>query len=332
MTRIAVVGAGGTIAMQGAHPWDWVDYGDTGIIRPVAEVVAAMELGLPEVEIVPRGFRALPSTGIAAADWIALASELAGLGEFDGIVVTHGTATLEDTAFFLSLVLEPAVPVVVTGAQRPPNTVASDALPGLRAAIAAAASAPAGVYVSMNGALFDPARVTKTANHALDAFEAPETGPIGEVDSTGSLQLFALPAARPLRFRLPAELPRVDIALSYPGADGVAIDAFVAAGARGIVCAGFPPGRSTPGERAAMERAVAREVAVVQSSRAARGRVPRQAWNEAAGILSGGGLGANKARILLMLCLEAGFEREKIQALLLKWGQQDLTANMPSGS
>lgn len=324
MSRIAVLGAGGTIAMEGAHPFDWVDYGDTGIINPVDRVIAAMEFGLPGVEVVPVPVRMLPGTGIMAADWVGLAAaiaETAGAGGFDGIVVTHGTATLEETAFFLSRVVDVGLPVVVTGAQRPPNTLSSDAVAGLRGALVAAARAPAGVFVAMNGHLFDPADVTKTANHALDAFEAPEFGPLGRIEAGGTLTLRRFPAAPVRRFALPDSgatgLPRTDLVLSYAGADGTQIDALVAAGTRGIVSAGFPPGRCTPGERAALLRAVAAGVVVVQGSRAVRGTVPLQSYNARDGILSGGGLAPGKARILLMLALSAGLSADAIQALLL---------------
>src|SRR5262249_2612006 len=114
-------------------------------------------------------------------------------------------------------------------------------------------------------------------------------------------------------------LPRVDIAFSYAGADGAAIDAYVAAGARGIVSAGFPPGRGTPAERQALLRGVARGVTVVQSSRALRGAVPRQAYNTKDGILAGGGLAPAKARILLMLALAKGLPAAEIEGLLQSW-------------
>lgn len=327
--RIAVIGAGGTIAMAGAHPYDWVDYGDSGLIRPVAEVLAGMEFGLPGIEPVAHGFRLLPSTGITPGDWLALAAEIeavAAQGAVAGIVVTHGTATLEETAFFLHAVLAPRLPVVLTGAQRPPNTVATDAEAGMRAALATAAAAPPGVHVVMNGQVFDPVRVTKTANFALDAFAAPDTGPLGQVEPDGSLTLWHAPVPRLHGFARPGALPRVDIALSYAGADGAAVDALVAAGARGIVSAGLPPGRCTPGERAALLRAVAAGVTVVQSSRAARGRVPLQPYNTADGILSGGGLAAHKARILVMLALGAGLGTARLQELLLGWGRQPVAA------
>jgi L-asparaginase len=171
----------------------------------------------------------------------------------------------------------------------------------------------------MNGHVYSARDVSKLSNHGLDAFAALEFGPLARVEADGSITLARLLPPRALPpFPLPSgPLPRVDIAFSYAGADGAAIDAYVAAGARGIICAGFPPGRSTPGERAAAVRAVKAGVTVVQSSRALMGRVPLQRYNEADGILSGGGLSPHKARILLMLALANGMSATDLQAALL---------------
>lgn len=317
--RIAILGAGGTIAMQGAHPFDWVDYGDSGIVHPVDLVVAGMDFGLPDITVVPVPFRMLPGTGITPGDWRDLAAAVAQVRDVDGIVITHGTATLEETAFFLHATLATQVPVIVTGAQRPPNTASSDAVAGLRNALVAAAHAPAGVHVAMNGMLYSPDDVTKTANHALDAFEAPEFGPLARIEAGGTLALRRLPRPVPRLFNPAAALPRVDLVMSYAGADGVAVDALVAAGARGLISAGFPPGRCTPAERAALLRAVAAGLTVVQSSRALRGAVPVQAYNAADGILSGGGLAPWKLRILVMLALADGMAPEPMEHLLQRW-------------
>lgn len=323
--RVAVIGAGGTIAMEGAHPFDWVDYGDTGRINSVETIVEGMDLGLDAVTLDLVPFRMLPSTGISVADWIELAGvvmDLAGNSDIDGIVITHGTATLEETAFFLEATCATTKPVILSGAQRPPNTAASDAMVNLRAAVSAATQAPAGVYACMNGQLFAAADVSKTSNFALDAFEAPEFGPLGRIDADGSLYMARAPI--PARKVLPlptGKAPRVDIALSYAGSDGTAIRALMSAGAQAIVVAGMPPGRAAPGDRAAMLEAVAAGVTVVQSSRALRGGVPIQPYNQADGILGGGGLSVQKARILLMLALASGSEAAEIEHLLQTWGR-----------
>ncbi len=326
--RVAVVGAGGTIAMHGAHPFDWVDYGDTGIVHSVAEVLATAGEILPGVEIVPVDFRLLASTGITPTDWCDLAAVIDGLfaaePTLDGVVVTHGTASLEETAFFLALGHRRERPVVLTGAQRPPNTTSSDAIANLRAAVAVAAAPVArglGVVVVMNGEIHAAADVTKGGNHQLDAFVSPEFGPLGRVEADGTVTL-PRREADPLRLvfaeAVPTgPMPRVDIAWSHAGADGVAIDAFVGASARAIVSAGFPPGRAANGEREALIRAANAGVLVVQASRARRGVVPDQAYNRAVGILGGGRLPPHKVRILVMRALALGLDAAEIQRLLL---------------
>lgn len=316
--------------MEGAHAYDWIDYGDTGIVHDPATVLERLDLGLTDVELLPISFRALPSTAITPVDWLDLAIAIGRVAidhpDLSGIVVMHGTASMEETAFFLHLVYHQSIPLVLTGAQRPPNTSGSDAAPNLRAAIAVASgSKEARVFVVMDSHIYSAVDVTKLANHALDAFEAPEFGPLGRVEADGSI-VVSRRNDDDLRGELRGalgiprtEFPRVDIAYSYAGADGVAIASFVAAGARGIISAGFPPGRSTPQERRALLDALDAGVTVVQTSRAHRGRVPPQPYNIEAGVLSGGALGPLKARILLMLALAQGRERQIIQQMLMKF-------------
>lgn len=323
--RVAIVGAGGTIAMEGAHPFDWVDYGDSGRINPVDKIVAGMNLGLDGIALEPVPFRMLPSTGIAVADWVELAGVVKSLDAeagIAGIVITHGTATLEETAFFIEATCAVTKPVILSGAQRPPNTAASDAMVNLRSAVSAATQAPAGVYACMNGQLFAASDVSKTSNFALDAFEAPEFGPLGRVDADGSLFMARAPIPAPKVLDLPTgTVPRVDIALSYSGSDGTAVRALTSAGAQGIIVAGMPPGRAAPGDRAAMCEAVTAGLVVVQSSRALRGSVPVQPYNRAEGILGGGGLSVQKARIVVLLALAANLDIGEIEELLQTWGR-----------
>jgi L-asparaginase len=323
--RIAVIGAGGTIAMVGRHAYDWVEYGDSGIVRDVHEVVREMGELLPGIEWEPISFRMLGSTGITPADWLELSQKIAGLSGYDGVVVTHGTATLEETAYFLDLSLDLPLPVVLVGAQRPPNTASSDALANFRTALAAAASTETrglGVLVAMNNYLFAARDVAKLSNHQLEAFGALEYGPLGRVEPDGTVILRRLPVRKDDRphFNLAglSTLPRVDIALSYGGADRVAIDAFVAAGAKAIVSAGLPPGRAANAERVALVEAAAKGIVVVQCSRAPMGGVPVQRYNVVDGILAGMDLQPQKARILAMLALTRTTDRNEIQNIFLR--------------
>ncbi len=239
--KVALVSTGGTIAMAGRHPYDWVDYGESGIIHEPEAMLRELRPLLPDVplEIVPA--QRIGSTGISVADWSALATivaQLVGRADISGVVVTHGTATLEETAWFLALTVASGKPVVLVGAQRPPNTAGSDAGPNLRAAILVAHSETmrgTGVVVVMDGRIFDARAVTKLSNHDLDAFGAPDGGVLGRVSTDGRIELrrraVALPVERPWTRAGNAALPRVDITYSYAGNDGTAVRAFLAAGA-----------------------------------------------------------------------------------------------------
>jgi len=244
-----------------------------------------------------------------------------------GFVVTHGTATLEETAWFLDCSLQTDKPVVVTGAQRPQNTVGSDAQSNLRSALAVACDpgmAGMGTVVVLDGMIFAARDVMKSASFELHAFEAAAFGPLGRVDADGSVTLRRLPCPGRLQrgaidVSSTAALPRVDIVISYAGADGTAIDASVAAGARGLISMGLVPGRPANGERAALARAVEHGVCVVQSARASRPVVPPQAFLERDGFLAGGDLAPHKLRVLLMLLLSQARNLEDMQSKLLAY-------------
>ncbi|WP_250508107.1 asparaginase [Caballeronia sp. GAFFF3] len=316
-SRIAVIGTGGTFAMHGRHRFDWIEYADSGVIHPLDDLLKSMGELSPELEIVPIPFRSLGSVAIGTNDWLELARLIRDTAAADpslcGFVITHGTATMEETAWFLDQILCLDMPVVLTGAQRPGNTDGSDAPANLRSAMAVAndrASRGLGVLVVMGGLIFAARDVTKAASFELAAFEAPPYGPLGRVDADASVVYRRLPVAersKKKRFdRLldgDVALPRVDISVSYAGADGAAIRAFAAAGARGIVCAGLTPGRIAAGEREAILEAVDAGVTVVQSTRSPRGVVPVQRFLTADGLLAGGDLSPQKLRITLILLL-----------------------------
>jgi len=329
--RIAVIGTGGTFAMSARHAFDWVEYGESGVIRDIAALLRDLDtLDLP-VEIVPVPFRALPSTGVTPTDWLALSrliDQVAAAPDApDGFVVTHGTATLEETAWFLDCTLHTTRPVVVTGAQRPANTTGSDALANLRAAVAVAACPRAvglGTLVVMNNLVLAARDATKASSFDLQAFEAGGNGSLGRVHADASVVLRREPLpARGEREGIDVrgceQLPRVDIVVSYAGADGSAIEAAVRAGARGLVSMGLAPGRAANGERQALAEAARQGVCVVQSTRAARPDVPPQAFLARDGLLAGGDLSAHKLRILLMLLLSRPRNPGSLQRLLLSY-------------
>jgi L-asparaginase len=242
--------------------------------------------------------------------------------DLSGIVIGHGTATLEETAYLLNLTLKTPVPVVVVGAQRPSSALSSDAGMNLVNAIRVAAAPESrgmGVLVLLNDEIHAAREVTKTSTLRLQTFRTPDFGVLGHAD--GDAVVFY---RQPVRRRAPDTefdiadvdaMPRVDIAYSYAGADGTAVQAFAAAGARGIVSAGFAPGFSTPGEGEALRDAVASGIVVVQSTRAGSGRTFQSTRLKAAGLLIADNLNPQKARILLSLALTKTQDADEIMRI-----------------
>ncbi len=226
-------------------------------------------------------FRRLSSHALTSADWLDLARTVQTLldrADCDGVVITHGTNTLEETAYFLRLTVNSDKPVGLTGAMRPASALGADGYLNLVRAVQVAAAPQArgrGVLVVMNDRIHDARDVTKASTMRVDAFVAPDSGPLGSTDTDG-LVVFSRERTHPDSpiFTLPDVLPRVDIVLSYVDADGVFVEAAVAAGAKGIVCAATGAGWPTPLQQTALERAAANNVVVCFASRTGSGRVP----------------------------------------------------------
>jgi len=312
--KVALIGTGGTISSLGTGRLDLVNYGDTGDIMHADEIVKRVPDVALHADVLPVRFRNMAAIDISPADWIALGRFLHQVAnenlDLAGIVVTHGTASLEETAYFLNLSLCLDIPVVLVGAQRPFSAISSDAQLNLINAVrvaAAPASRGLGVLVVLNDEIQAAREVTKTDTYRLQSFQSPGLGALGYADAD-RVSYYRTPtrshtSATPFDVRTIEVLPRVDMVVSYVGADGVLIDAAVAAGAKGIVAAGFAPGCGAPGERAALARAVEAGVVVVQTARAHSGRVDARDRVRAAGFVAGDNLPIQKARILLALGL-----------------------------
>lgn len=313
LPRIAVIGTGGTISSLGASSLDVLDYPDFGQKLSCEALLDRFPETRLVADAVPVTFRQVGSTEIGPKDWSAIRDLIHRIARDEpataGFVIPHGTATLEETAFFLNLTLATAQPVVLVGAQRPASALGSDAGMNLVNALRVAGSAEArgkGVLVMLNDEIHAARDVVKTSTYRLHTFRSTDFGALGHADGDGVHFYRA-----PLRAHMPdtpfASLvltapPRVDIVYSYAGADGALIDAAVAAGARGLVSAGFAPGSPTPEQRAAFERAAKSGVIVVQCSRATGRVAPRRRLRES-GIVAGEDFSPQKARILLMLAL-----------------------------
>jgi L-asparaginase len=270
-------------------------------------------------DVIAVRYRNIVSPAINFTDWKALAALCQQLvqdhPDLAGIVIGHGTATLEETAYFLNLTVKVSIPVVIVGAQRPSSGLSTDAGLNLVNAIRVAASPDArdmGVLVMLNDEIHAAREVTKTATMRLQTFRTPDFGVHGDAVAF---------YRRPIRRHAPdtefdaaaiEALPRVDISYSYAGGDGVAVTAFMAAGAKGIIAAGFAPGFCPPAEIEALTEAAAQGIVVVQSTRAGSGRVFRGTKLRQAGFLIADNLNPQKARILLALALTVTHDPDTI--------------------
>jgi L-asparaginase len=324
LPRIALISTGGTIDSLGADRLDLAWYTEArSRLSEGALLESLPELaGLAEVCEVP--FQRTPSYEFTAATWSRLAGEVQAQidGGADGVLVTHGTNTIEETAFLLSLTVRCDVPVVLVGAMRPANAIGSDGALNLLQAVRLAASEAArghGVLVLLNDTVFAARDVGKRATFRADAFWGGDLGPLGYVDADGLVDI----RHSHLRNSMPpfgvgevAGMPRVDIVVSHVGADGALIDAAVASGARGIVSAGTGAGRPTTGEAEALDRAAERGVVVCQSTRVPTGRVSRSPRMRASARVVTGSMPPWQARIALGLCLARTAEPDAVQGLL----------------
>ena len=325
--RVALIGTGGTISSIGRDSLDLWEYMDSSRKAEPDELLVRFPEVATAGEIVPVRFRAVGSTAIGPDEWLALDAAVhdavARETPLDGLVITHGTATLEETAYFLNLTLKVDATVVVVGAQRPATGLSSDAALNLVNAVRVAAAPEArglGVLVLLNDEVQAARDVTKSSTLRLETFRSPDLGMLGYADPDGRVAIYRRPTRRhapdtEFDVRGRPELPRVDIAASYAGADGAAIHAFVAAGARAIVSAALPPGVTTPAETDALLEARRRGVLIVLSSRAGSGRVlPRTLLRER-GFVVADNLNPQKARVLAMLALTRTDDPVEVQRL-----------------
>ena len=306
-SKIVILGTGGTIAGTAASATDAVGYSaaQLGVAQLVAAVPALAALPI-ECEQVAQ----LDSKDMDFATWQRLAQR-AGFhlarADVAGVVVTHGTDTLEETAYFLHRVLAPTKPLVLTAAMRPATSLQADGPQNLFDAVSLARIGRAGgVSVVIAGRAWAGSEVRKQHSYRLDAFDAGDAGPLALIEDAQVRLLRTIAGSDPLGLAAiapaAADWPRVDIVLNHAGSDGALVDALMAQGVDGLVAAGTGNGTLSAPLEAALRRAAARGVQVLRASRCANGPV---LGGDAAELPSAGTLSAVQARVELLLRLLA---------------------------
>jgi L-asparaginase len=329
--KVAVIGTGGTISTRSSMgAMDLMDYMERGTTLEVEGLLHEVPEAGEFAEILPVRFGAVSSTCIAFPEWqglvLAIDRVVSEHPDVAGIVILHGTATLEETAYMLHLTVKVGVPVVLAGAQRPLSALSSDAEANLVNAVRVACSPQArsmGVLVCLNDEIHAAREVTKSSTTRLHTFRTPDFGILGQVDADG-VNFYRRPLRRgapetEFDIRTLTELPRVDIAYSYAGEDGVVVRALVAAGARGVVVAAFPAGRLSPAQAQACGEALCKNVSVVLSTRAGSGRAMVSSDLREQGMLGADNLNPQKARILLALALSRSSDVKEIERIFASY-------------
>ena len=317
---LALIGTGGTIAGAASAASVSTDY------KPASLSLAAVVDTVPELraryDIEVTQPMQLASYDVRPEHWLdlhAAVMQAVNNPAVTGIVVTHGTDTLEETATFLHLSVDTDKPIVVVGAMRPATAYSADGPANLLNACSVAACTGArgrGTLVVMNGRIHSGLWVTKRHVSSVEAFDSPLAGALGEV-ADQSIQWFRAAARAPtVVWQTPTAWPRVDIAVAYAGVDETAMRAFVAAGARGIVHAGLGNANTPTAYRAFIQSLPAQGVLVARCARFITGSVTRASVYADAqhGILTAGPLPPHKVRIVMLLGLAHGMNGPAIQA------------------
>lgn len=328
LPKVEVIGTGGTISGKSTDETSFIDY------RSGSLAIQYMVDELPNVEkiadVTTTQFANKGSSAYSIQDLYDLSLLVdKQLKHNDGVVVTTGTDTMEEIAYFLDLTVQSTKPVVVTGSMRPWTVIGSDAQANLFNSIKLAASGETsyfGTVIMLNDTI-NPARdVTKTNSYRVDTFES-KTGPIGYIDQD-HIQIYEAPAramntnkhtwktAFDLSKIKKQNLAKVEIVYSYQDAGGGAIKAFADSAVKGIVTAGTGSGGISQVQSAERKAAIEKGVTFMSTTRTGSGSV----YSSGNGIISGDNLNPQHARILLLLALTFGKDFNEVNDLVNKYG------------
>ncbi|HVM97479.1 MAG TPA: type II asparaginase [Candidatus Acidoferrales bacterium] len=264
--------------------------------------------------------------------WLKLAKRVNEVlaGDADGVVITHGTDTLEETGYFLDLVVKSDKPVVLVGSMRPATAISADGPANLYNAVSLAGNPEAkgrGALIVLNDEIHYAREATKTNSTSLDTFKSPNRGRAG-VMNTGKVHFFSQNTTRhttkselSVDGKTVKDLPRVEIVYSYANLGRDMVDFLVSSGVKGIVLAGVGDGNSTDDALAGLAEAAKKGVAVVRSTRTGSGLIVRnvEVDDDKLGFIAAMELNPQKARILLMLGLMKTQDRNALQKMFMEY-------------
>ncbi|MFB9760726.1 type II asparaginase [Ectobacillus funiculus] len=322
--EIKILATGGTIAGTGSTSTQTTGY-RAGVLTPdqLLEAVPSLKdianISTEQIASIDSG------TANTNAVMVKLAKEVQKTlddPKCDGVVITHGTDTMEETAYFLNLTVHSDKPIVMVGSMRPSTALSADGPLNLYNAVALAGSKEAhdkGVLISMNGKIGNARDIFKTSTTDVDAFNNPELGILGYMQD-GKPYFYNLPIKKhttesdfDIRNITEDKLPRVDIVYSHANDDRVLVDAVVAAGAKGIIHAGTGNGSVHEKTLPGLQDAVKKDVVVVRDTRVPEGMVTHEQVDTDNDFVNSNNINPQKARILLMLALTQTKDPNKIQ-------------------
>ncbi|MCL2566946.1 MAG: type II asparaginase [Alphaproteobacteria bacterium] len=328
--NIVIVATGGTIAGSAEQSTNTTSY------KPGTLGVQVLIDAVPEIKKIAnvRGEQVLQisSQDMDNESWLKLAkkiNELVSSSGVDGVVITHGTDTLEETAYFLNLVINTKKPIVFVGSMRPATAISADGPLNLYNAVVLANSNEAvgkGVLVALNDTIFDARDVTKTNTFMTDTFKSPNTGAIGYIQDSKAIfyknTLTVNTNNSEFNIKNISSLPKVDILYGYANASPEYVDFAVnTLKVKGIVYAGVGDGNFYKTVMPAVQKAAKAKIAIVRSSRVGSGIVARngEVNDDENGFIAANNLNPQKARILLMLALTKSNDPKYIQGVFDKY-------------
>lgn len=323
--KVAILATGGTIAgsIDSAVATTGYTAGVVGVDVLIKAVPEIQNLAKIEGQQIAN----IDSSNMRDEIWLKLAQEINKLfaSGVDGVVITHGTDTMEETAYFLNLTIKSDKPVVLVGAMRPSTAISADGPKNLYNAVALAADKNAkGVMVAMNDKIQSARAVVKTHTLNVDAFSSPDFGDMGYIVD-GKVYFYnnvakAHTKKTPFDVKNLKELPKVDILYSYSNdGSGVAAKALFENGTKGIVVAGSGAGSIHEAQKEVLKELLTKGLKVAVSSRVVAGRVAVSEADKKLGFISAEDLNPQKARVLLMLALTQTNDIKKIQEYFLKY-------------